>query len=202
MSLKKVLIERFGEHRVSDFTLDDEQTSLLVMNVELKSPVTIISTNGLSDYKMPVSEMFLGYEHVELCFCLPSYWEWEHVNSPNVNWIYNWLKKLPKYVIEKETWFGHGHTLPNGKDKVTFSELTKQNHLIFAAPYFLDHVLFPVEINGKKIHFLCLIPLFQEEFDLKQKLGTYKFFKKFYNKGGSEILDDFRTSITKKRWFN
>ena len=75
--LKHALQDRFGDHRVSEIPVKEGEIPLLIMDLELKTPVTVIMTNGLSDYKMPVPEKLEGEEYNELYFCLPSYWEWE-----------------------------------------------------------------------------------------------------------------------------
>lgn len=53
-NIKQKLIDRFGEHRVSDLPVKESDIPLLILDVETKtSPVTVIVTNGLSNYKMP-----------------------------------------------------------------------------------------------------------------------------------------------------
>lgn len=198
--LKEILVKRFGEHRILDVPVAEGEISLLALDLESRSPITVICTNGLSDYKMPVSEKSAGREYNELCFCLPSYWEWEDLENPNMNWIFPWLQKLSKYVIEKQTWFGHGHTIPNGKDLLPLSPNMRQNHLILSNPILLENELQPVQIDNKEVHFLTIIPIFSDEMDFKQAKGTFKFFQRFTNKGTNEILDDFRTTVMRGKW--
>jgi len=58
----------------------------------------------------------------------------------------------------------------------------------------------PVQVGEKEIHFLGVIPLFEDEFNLKQSKGTFKFRQKLVNNSVSEKLDDFRTSFMKRKW--
>lgn len=199
MQLKEALIKRFGEHRVLDAPFF-EGLPLLVLDLELKSPVTIIVTNGLSDYKMPVPEKWEGREYNELYFCLPSYWEWEDLKNPNTNWIFDWIQRLAKYVVEKETWFGHGHTLSIGKDHKQLSNTMKQNYFFLSDPMLLVDELAPVNVDGKIINFLAIIPIFKDEMDYKEHKSTFKFVQKMDNAGVTEKLDDFRSSVLKRRW--
>lgn len=198
--LKHALQARFGDHRVSDLPVKEGEIPLLIMDLELKTPVTVIMTNGLSNYYMPVPEKLAGEEYNELYFCLPSYWDWDDTSNPNMNWVFDWIQRLAKYVVEKETWFGHGHTMPCGSDAKSLSETMKQNHFFLTHPMLLENELQTVQIGDKTIHFLAIVPVFLKEFEFKQSRGTFKFMRKLINKGVTEKLDDFRDSVTKNKW--
>ncbi len=197
--MKQAFIDRFGEHRVSDAPFF-EGVPLLVLDLELKSPVTVIVTNGLRDYKMPVPEKWEDRTYNELYFCLPSYWEWEDVNNPNTNWVFEWIQRLAKHVVEKETWYGHGHTIPCGKDPQPLSNTMKQNYFFLSDPMLLEDEMAPIIVDGKKVNFLGVIPIFKSEMDYKQHKGPFKFVQKLVNKGVTEKLDDFRSSVLKNKW--
>jgi hypothetical protein len=160
--------------------------------------VKVLTTKGLSDYKMPVHEKYEGRENIELFVCLPSYWDLESDNE-NFTWPIYWLRKLAKHVVEKNAWFGPGHTIQCAKDYAQISPNMKQNHFILADPLLLNEELSPKQIDEKMIHFLSLIPIFGGEMDYKQAKGTYKLLKRFANKGISEKLDDFRESVLNTR---
>lgn len=198
--LKEALINRFGEHRVMDVPVAEKEIPLLALDIESRSPVTVILTNGLSNYKMPVPEKLAGREYNELCFCLPSYWEWEDLENPSMNWIFPWLQKLSNHVIEKQTWFGHGHTIPNGKDLHSLSPTMLQNHLLLTEPILLENELQPIRVEGREINFLTIIPIFSDEMDFKQSKGTFKLVQRIENKGVNELLDDFRTTVMRGKW--
>ena len=126
--MKNELIQRFGEERVVDLPVQDGELPLLMLDLEAKIPVNVLLTNGLSEYKMPVHEKEKGKEFNELCFCLPGYWDWEDRSNPNTNWVFHWIQRLAKYVQENETWFGHGHTMPCGKEMQSLSSTMKRMH--------------------------------------------------------------------------
>ncbi len=198
--LKDTLKARFGEHRVSELLVKEGETPLLIISLELRTPVTIVMTNGLSNYRMPVPEKLEGEDYNELYFCLPSYWEWEDTSNPEMNWVFDWIQRLAKHVIEKKTWFGHGHTMPCGSELKTLSNTMKQNHFFLTNPILLENELEKVQLGDKSIHFLAIVPIFIKEFEFKQSRGTFKFIRKLVNKGVSEKLDDFRDSVTKSKW--
>jgi hypothetical protein len=199
-SFQEALANRFGEHRVSEIPTLEGEMPLLALDLELSTPVTVIITNGLSDYQMPVPEKVAGREFNEIYFCLPSYWEWEELENPRMNWIFPWIQRLAKYVVEKQTWFGAGHTLPCGKEMQELSETMRQNHFFLSDPILLEQQLAPIEVDGKIIYMLAIIPIFPDEMDYKQGKGTFKFLQKLSNQGVTEKLDDFRSTILKSKW--
>ena len=198
--VKQELIKRFGEERVLDIPVSEGEVALLALNLELRTPVTVILTNGLSDYKMPVPEKEVGKEHNELFFCLPSYWEWENLENPNMNWIFSWIQRLAKHVVEKETWFGHGHTIPCSKEMNPISDTMRQNHFMLMRPLLLEEAMAPVTDGEKDINFLAIVPIFEDELDYKQGKGTLKLIRKFINKGVDEKLDDYRATVLRSKW--
>lgn len=198
--LKDALIIRFGEHRVNDVPVSEGEIPLLALDLESRSQVTVILTDGLANYKMPVPQVLNEREYNELCFCLPNYWEWEDLENPAMNWIFSWIQKLAKHVVTKETYFAHGHTIPSGKEMKSFSPTMKQNFLILSDPILLDNELKPIKLGSKMVNFLTIIPIFEDEMDMKQEKGASKFLKRFIDKGGTELLDDYRISSVKKKW--
>ncbi|MBL1281127.1 MAG: suppressor of fused domain protein [Fluviicola sp.] len=198
--MKEQLIERFGEQSVKELPVAEGEIPLLIVDLALKSPVTLIVTNGLRDYKMPVPKKWEGREFNELYFCLPSYWEWEDTENPQMNWVFYWIQRLAKYVVEKETWFGHGHTMPCGEDAKPLSATMKQNYFMLSDPMLLEKELAPIMIGEKEVNFLSIIPLFRGDFDYKQSKGMFKFTDKMIGAGVTEKLDDFRGLIAKRKW--
>lgn len=173
---------------------------LLMLDLELRTPINVLLTNGLRDYKMPVPEVEAGLEYNELCFCLPSYWEWEDADNAQMNWIFPWIQRLAKYVVANDTWFGNGHTMPCGKDMQPISATMLQNHLMLLSPMLLETEMAPVQVNGKTVNFLFIVPIFGVEMDYKQAQGTQKLITKFINKGINEKLDDYRGDVLKRKW--
>ncbi len=200
-SLAQALSDRIGEHRVLELPDETgESIDLLLLDIESKIPVKVLMTNGLSNYTMPVPEKYEDRMHNEIYFALPSYWEIEEVDNPTMNWPIQKIKKLANHVIEKQTWYGPGHTFSNGNPPEALSKSMQQKYLLLAEPIALEDVLQPIQIKGQTIFFLAIIPVFEQEFDRKQSKGYFKFIRKFRGRNGSEILDDFRTSIYKSRW--
>ena len=198
--MKEELAKRFGAHRVMDVSTAEGEIPLIMLDLELRSPVSVLMTNGLSDYKMPVPENTDENEYNEIYFCLPSYWEWEDMENPRTNWVFSWIQRIAKHAIEQNTWLGHGHTMPCGANMESLSETMLQNHFILSNPLLLEMELLPIKVDGREINFLGIIPIFSDEMDYKQGKGTFKLMQKLSNKGVTEQLDDFRATILKRSW--
>lgn len=200
MELVHALENRFGNHRVKRIQnpLHPEQ-ELLLLFLELDVPVTVLMTATLSTYEMPVLEKWKGREFNEIYFCLPSYWDLKDVDNPNFSWVYTWLFKLERFVREKNTWFGPGHSIPTANPEVPISETMKQEYFFFSDPILLKEELAPVVDATKTIHFLAIIPIYGDELDYKMGKGTLKFIRKFIQRKNDEKIDDYRKSILDSR---
>jgi hypothetical protein len=200
MELIQLLESRFGAHRVKLMAnpLHPDQ-ELLLLFLELDVPVTVVMTATLSNYQMPVLEQWTGREFTEIYFCLPTYWDFEDYTNPNSSWIYDWIYKLERFVRDKNTWFGPGHTIPTANPEVPISPMMKQEYFIFLDPILLQKELAPLLASGKTIYFLSIVPLFGDELDYKMGKGTQKFVRKFIQRKNDEKLDDYRHSILDSR---
>lgn len=199
--LQLELVNRFGEARVKTLKEKKEDDyGLLQLDLELRSPVKVILTNGLSSKDMPVPPDVDSPKRIELLFCLPSYWDFESLDSEPWNWPFEWILKLSEYLKECKTWLGHGHTFANGNPAKPLSDNMKCEYLMLTNPILLESFLFPVKTEFGEIHFLAVVPIHENEFDFKMNKGTFKFVKKFRAKNHDEIIDDFRESVFQKKW--
>jgi len=199
--LEQCLRNRFPK---ADFTFLGKQKNseidLVLISTEKRSPIKLLMTWGLSNYKQPVPERLQSHRHIELYFCLPSYWDLNALDNPSMQWVFNWIQKLSHYLIEKQTWYGVGHTFPNGNPASSISPTMKQKYFILNSPVFLSEELSRVTIDDKTIDFLAITPIFEDELDYKMGKGTFKLQKKFLDKNITELLDDYRLSTLKNKW--
>ncbi len=198
--LANEIINRFGSKNVSEVPVGEGEVPLLRIVIESKPPVFLLMTNGLSDFTMTVPGPEVGREHNEIYFCVPSYWDLDAVENPNMNWVYYWIQRLAKHVITKNSWFGPGHTMACGNPFQNLSELSKCNHFFLNNPMLLSEELTPFKIEEKTIYFLAIIPMFEDEMDYKQGKGTQKLIKKFVANGVTEKIDDYRCTVLRSKW--
>ena len=193
------LTEKFGAENM-------RQTKTLANNISLyhitipKEKISILTTIGLNNYEMSVPEKMANRKYNELFFCLPNYWDLKDTSNEKFNWVFHWIERLTNYVIEKNTWFGPGHTIPCGNPFKSLSSSMLENHFFLIEPILLKNELASIQLNQKEIYFLGIVPIFEDEMDYKQGKGTYKLLKKFNHHGITEKLDDFRGSVLKSKW--
>ncbi|MFM6934059.1 MAG: suppressor of fused domain protein [Flavobacteriales bacterium] len=196
--LEQVLLERLAPAQLTSIKRQDE--SYLLITLPGSKELRVLMTRHLSDFKMKVPEKHVGEEYRELYVLIPSYWDIEDASNLTTNWVFEWLSKVKNHVITKDTWLGHGHTLATGATYPSISPKMKQNHFILSNPIELAEELAPIQVNGKTISFLALIPIFADEMDYKQGKGTAKLFAKLSQQNITEKLDDFRSTVLKSRW--
>jgi len=196
--LEKIKV-RFGPENVSLLKTIANNISLYHIVIP-KEKISILTTIGLSNYEMPVPDKMVNRKNNELFFCLPNYWHLSDTSNEKFNWVFHWIERLTNYVIEKNTWFGPGHTMPCGNPFQSLSSSMLENHFFLIDPILLKNELSPIQANEKEIYFLGIVPIFEDEMDYKQGKGTYKLLKKFNHHGITEKLDDYRGSVLKSKW--
>jgi hypothetical protein len=180
--------------------IENEWGSFILFQPNQANTSSVLMTNGLSDFKMPVHEKHVGEEYNELYFLLPNYWNIEAIENPKFNWVFSWLQRLKNFAIAKNTWYGHGHTFPCGQEMQSLSVSMLQNHFILTRPIELDEDLAELNLADRSIGFLGVIPIFPDEMDFKQGRGTVQLFEKLRTFNVTEKLDDFRNTVLKSRW--
>ncbi len=161
-------------------------------------------TTGMSDRPMTAPEAFPDFKYAELLITLPAEWKVddESFKDEKNYWIVRLLKSLARFPHEYETWFWWGHTIPNGDPPKPFHESTNLAGAILAPPITLSQDFLTLECSpDKKVHFFSVIPLYQEEMDLKLKKGMDHLFDLFDKQGISEIINLDRKNVAKKKWF-
>lgn len=202
--IKTALIDRFGKQYVTDFSWkEEEHIDLLKVDIQTRNHYRLIMTNGMSNYKMPIPghlEAIQNRVHNELFFCLPEYWNLEDKEDPNANWPMQIIQKLAINVLENKTWYGPGHTIANGNPLKSISTTMKEEYFMLMDPIYFEEYLQPMKVGEKEVHFLAIVPIFQQEYDNIIYKGHHKWLRKFRSRNGDEILDDYRKSIHASRF--
>lgn len=192
----------FGAENIKESAYSMEGgIKLWVVNVDIRSKVTLLITDGLRHFEMPTPEKFQRYQHSEIYICLPNYWEVENFDKPNFSWVYTWINKIANFPQAQGKWLADGHSFEaKAQDAWSMSQHMKQPYLMLTDPILLRDYLADIDVEGNKISFLGVIPIFEDELDFKAAKGTYKLKKKFESNNVTELLDDFRMSIKKSKW--
>jgi hypothetical protein len=197
MTFTEQIKQRFSNSNVQILS-SSENFDIILFEVEyLGKKYLTLSTSGLNKYTMPVSPKYAGKEHIELCFCFDADWDFEDEDH---QWPIEKLNTLGNYLLEKQTWFGAGHTIPNGNPPQPLSKTVTQDYFFFDEATFLHKIFNSFYVEETLVNFLFIIPITKDELAFKQKKNTFGFKKKLASKNVHEVVEEFRPSSVVKKW--
>jgi predicted Zn finger-like uncharacterized protein len=159
-------------------------------------------TSGMGDRPMAAPEGAEELRFAELMLSLPPDWKLDEASlEDGANyWPIYVLKMMARFPHEYQTWLSWGHTLPNGDPAEPYAENTKLCCALLLSPILPDEGFSQLVIDDEKtIHFFSIVPIYQEEIDLKLSQGTEPLVEKFAQAKVSELLDIRRVNVCKKR---
>lgn len=195
---EKSLISQI-ENNLGTVLLKNDTYHFSIRKIEyLEKKIQLIYTDGLRNFEQKTNEKHEDLKHIEIYFCLPDYWD---LSEEKNNWPVKWLNKIAEVPQKNNTWFGPGDTLPAGNDKLPLSDKMLQNHFILSEPILLNEELNDLIPSDKKVKFLAVIPIFEIELAYKFKNSAKVLLAKFQYKKHTELVDEYRESVIKKKMF-
>jgi hypothetical protein len=102
---------------------------------------------------------------------------------------------------EYDTWLGVGHTVPTGDPPEPYADDTKLCCMIVLPPIETPDVFTLEASPGRTIHFYSLVPLYEEEMNLKLARGTDALLDRWEKHGIGAVVDPRRTNVgLRKKW--
>lgn len=140
-----------------------------------KHPFKTLVTMGMSAVPMHVPKGYPGPTRLELCVVLPPDWPTDEKGlkaKGNRNW---WpvagLKELGRLPCTFETFLDVGHTVPNGDPPEPFAASCKFVCWMVMPLLSLPEKFGLLSLPRFKVQFLQIIPLYEEEMNLKLAEG-------------------------------
>jgi hypothetical protein len=167
-------------------------------------PFYTLVTSGMSDRRMPAQGPNAHLCFSELFICLPPDWKMDQADwKDDANyWPIRWLKFLARFPHEYDAWLWFGHTMPNGDPARPVHASTALCSFLLLQNFRLPDGFRSLHVNEeKRIHFLSVIPLYQDELDLKLHKGAEAIESRFRKAGLSEVLDIRRPSCVSTAGF-
>jgi len=203
----KLVEEHISKHVGEPKTVFHELVSDLVhLDIHIVPPgpkrdyYTLVTT-GMSARAMTVPEGFEELSYAELLMCLPPDWplrQEDFIDERNY-WSIRWLKTLARMPHEYNTWLGHAHTIPNGDPPAPFAPNTALCGAMIVPPILIPKESHALTVSPEmQIHFYAVVPLYQEEMELKLKRGAQALFDRFDRHGVSELVDVKRKNVARK----
>ena len=159
-------------------------------------------TSGMSDKPMTPPAEAADCRYAELMLCLPPTWPLDDksLENPSNYWPIYLLKMLARFPHEYQTWLWFGHTMPNGDPAEPYTDNTRLCCALLLSPVRFDEKFCQLGIDDEKtIHFFAVVPLYQEEVDVKLQRGAEALFAGFEKHGVTELLDPKRPNTCKKK---
>ena len=162
----------------------------------------VMYTTGMSDLPMTVPDSIADREelkYAELFMFLPNSWNpgTEYTLSTDMPYSEFWpiqiIKFLARFPHEYKTWFGHGHTIPNGEDYEPILDGSDMSGIVLLE---LDEDFSPlVTESGEKVHFYMAMPITRAEMEYKLEYGMSALDEKFAEQDLPLVIDMYRNSV-------
>lgn len=168
-----------------------------------KRPFHTLITLGLSDRPMPVpaSEVDAS-RHIELMMTLPEEWKFDPQSQTKSEW--NWpakeLLRLSQLPLEGKSWLGWGHTLAHGIELQPYAPNTALCAVILAPSLLVKQEFYELDTGGQRIVFLAAIPLYREEYELKQREGMEVLLARMIDRNVKDVVHPKRRNVARKRF--
>jgi len=173
-----------------------------IVAANAERPFHTLVTSGMSEIAMPVPKEIVDYQYAEVMICLPKEWPILAIKATpakgeelNHWWPVRTLRFTARYPHLAKTWLYLDHTLGNEKER-PYAPSTQMCATILANPKTIKPMARTMRSrNGKRIQLWAVVPIYQEELDLKLKRGAKELNARFEKHGINEILDPSRINV-------
>jgi hypothetical protein len=166
-------------------------------------PFNRLVTSGMSDLPMTVPEGSGAPRFAELMLTLPAAWQLDQESFKSEQWYWpiRLLKMLARLPHKHATWLGYGHTIPNGDPPEAYAPDTKLCGAIILPPASVPGDFRSLQIDeSKTITFYSVVPLYQEEMELKLRAGSEKLLDRLDARGINDLIEPRRVNVARKRF--
>lgn len=163
----------------------------------------VLYTTGMSDLPMTLPDQLKGrkdLERRELIMYLPAEWQIGQAYSLGSDlpeeyaWPLSWIRFLARFPHEYKTWFGTGHTIPNGAEYAPLGKGTGLSAFLFLPTFDVK----PLNCeNGDIVDFLWAVPMYREEIEYKLENGMNAMFDLFDEHNMPRPIDPNRENYCK-----
>ena len=166
-------------------------------------PFHTLVTSGMSDLPMTMPDGTEAPRYLELMVTLPDYWQlsMEAMKDEQWYWPVRQLKFLARFPHKYSTWLGWGHSIPNGDPAEPFADNTGLCGILILPSVNVPEAFYTLDIDAEKtITFMSLVPLYEEEMNLKLRKGSVALLERFDREDITDIVAENRKNVGKKRF--
>jgi hypothetical protein len=162
-------------------------------------PAYTLVTSGMSERPMAGPE---GDRYAELVMVLPPTWpgpDQPHFDAPEAHWPYKLLQDLARLPHEFATRLWSGHTVPNGDPPEPYASNTSLCGALLAPPLIHPDGFARLAVGEREVCFFAVIPLHQDEMELKLDSGLDALYDLLDAARITEILNADRPSVIPRK---
>jgi len=158
-------------------------------------PYHTLVTAGMSTAAMQVPPDVNAPHRLELMMTLPQGWQ------PSDDWATRLLQQLSRLPREREGWLGWGHTVPNGDPPQPLAPHTQLCGAIIAPSLLVPVAFYELDIDGERVAFYSVIPLYREELELHAREGMAALLERLLHNDINDVVFLKRKNVAKKKRF-
>lgn len=161
-------------------------------------PCHRLITSGMSDLPMIFPEDIETRYDLELTIALPAHWRVDEDSFEDEKWYWpvRLLKELARFPHKYSTWLYFGHTIPNSNPPEPYTTDSNLRCALLLPPATCPSEFRVLEIPpDRKILFLAVVPLYEDEMNYKLEHGLNALIEKFDQAQLEDIIDPKRPSV-------
>lgn len=169
---------------------------ILMVPPGLKRPWTTLVTCGMGSRPMNTPPELESRSRMKLAICLPKNWpplqsdDMKKMGLGPAAWIIPLLQFHARLPFQYNTWFGEGHTIPNGDPAESLAEDSELCCAMIAKPrHTTNREFHQMRLNDDEVvHFWSLVFITQAELSYKFRGGTAKLMQRLKENKVDELL--------------
>jgi hypothetical protein len=160
-------------------------------------PLASFITYGMSAIPLQAPPDAQQYRYAELMITLPESWPTDpgSLRSPRWAWPLNQLLFLARYPHESGNWIWLGHTIPFDDPPRPYADDTQLCCILLLPPIVPPGQFRTLQCGDKTIHLFALVPLYEEEMELKLREGSKALLPLFNAQHVNEIIVPNRPNV-------
>jgi Suppressor of fused protein (SUFU). len=158
-------------------------------------PYHTLVTAGMSSVAMNVPPEVNAPHRLELMMTLPEGWK------PPDDWPVRLLQHLSRTPYENERWLGWGHTVRNGDPPQPLAPHTALCGVIIAPSLLVPVPFYELSVDGERVAFYSVVPLYQEELELHTREGMAVLLERLLHNDINDVVNLKRKNVAKKKLF-
>ena len=165
-------------------------------------PYHTLLTAGMSTVAMQVPSDVNAPDRLELMMTLPQGWQpGGDSTDERSHWPTRLLQSLSRLPRERAGWLGWGHTVPNGDPPQPLAPQTQLCGVIIAPSLLVPVAFYELHVDGERVAFYSVIPLYREELELHARAGMAALLERLLHNDINDVVYLKRKNVAKKKRF-